>query len=1099
MIELICGRAGSGKSEYILQSIRRALDSGRQRLILIVPEQQAVVWETRIARELPPSAALRLEIVSFTRLCNLVGRTYGGLAENCITRGGKAALMWTTLRSLSDSLQVYGGKRAERTVPAILRAVSEMKRSGVTPAMLQDAADHLEAQGEGSHLVARARDLSLITSVYTQLVAQRYDDSEDALAHLAERLKTEPFFAGCDVFVDSFFSLTPVEDQILYHILRQADHVSVTFACPAKATDEPQFASPRAFYKKMKQAAQRMKRECATVELTENHRAGTPRLAYLERHLWNFSADPYTPAKGDDPASVRMIRTADRYAEADAAACRIQALVREGAKYSDIAIIARSADKLRGILDVALARRGIPYFFSEHTDMTTRPAARLLLAALAVAGGGWRREDVILCAKTGLCSLTDAECDALEIYTDTWRIRGEKSFSIPWNNNPDGYTKDMTKRGQRILTHANRGRDKLIPPLSHFTEVFQGGTAAVPEIARACYELLCEYGVWDSLRRTAEDLSRAGRAREASEHAQLWDLLMEALDTLADTLPDARADAQAFAALLRQVLSTMHIGAIPGGMDEVVIGSADQVRLGEIPHVLLLGAVEGEFPASVTDDGFFTDTDKVLLEGEGIVLSAKTEDRMKEELLWFYRALCLAHRSVTVFLPATDGGDACSPSLAAQRIRALLPDLETENFAAWDAADTVFTPMDARDRARLLRGTEAGEALIELGIIPAKAASIRPLHAQDESVSEETAALLFPREMSLTQSRLDSFIQCHFGYYCKYLMKLDEEKEASLTQMNVGTFVHRVLELFFAEQKGQPLPTEESVIRAETDRIVTRVIDEILPEGDPSGRAKYLFTRLTRCVYPMLASLAHEFAQSRFRPAFFELPMGEDDENSVPPRHIATENGHTVYLTGVVDRLDTWQDGDTTYVRVVDYKTGSKKFARSDVEIGINVQLLLYLFSVLRCPPGKFREKLTGKPDGEIRAAGALYFSARPGETSSDTLISREDAIALAEENVDRSGVLLSDETVLRAMERDLGGKYIPATQGKKGIKSSAALSGEEMEQLEQTMIDSIARVGGEMCSGAAEARPMKLHGKDPCTYCIMKEVCRAAGGEDNE
>ena len=55
------------------------------------------------------------------------------------------------------------------------------------------------------------------------------------------------------------------------------------------------------------------------------------------------------------------------------------------------------------------------------------------------------------------------------------------------------------------------------------------------------------------------------------------------------------------------------------------------------------------------------------------------------------------------------------------------------------------------------------------------------------------------------------------------------------------------------------------------------------------------------------------------------------------------------------------------------------------------------------------------------------------------------------------------------------------------------------MEQLEQTMIDSIARVGGEMCSGAAEARPMKLHGKVPCTYCIMKEVCRAAGGEDNE
>ena len=112
MIEFVCGRAGSGKSEYILTSIRRALEAGKDRLILIVPEQQAVIWETRVARALPPSASLHLEIVSFTRLCNLVGRMYGGLAENCITKGGKAALMWTAIRSLADSLQVYGGKRA---------------------------------------------------------------------------------------------------------------------------------------------------------------------------------------------------------------------------------------------------------------------------------------------------------------------------------------------------------------------------------------------------------------------------------------------------------------------------------------------------------------------------------------------------------------------------------------------------------------------------------------------------------------------------------------------------------------------------------------------------------------------------------------------------------------------------------------------------------------------------------------------------------------------------------------------------------------------------------------------------------------------------
>jgi ATP-dependent helicase/DNAse subunit B len=147
-----------------------------------------------------------------------------------------------------------------------------------------------------------------------------------------------------------------------------------------------------------------------------------------------------------------MIRVADRYAEAEAIACRIRSLVESGARYGEIAIIARSADKLRGILDTALARHGIPHFLSERTDVSTRPAARLLLAALSVVSGGWRREDVILCAKTGLCSLTDAECDALELYTQTWHIRGERSFSAPWTGNPDGYVEKVSARGKRILT-----------------------------------------------------------------------------------------------------------------------------------------------------------------------------------------------------------------------------------------------------------------------------------------------------------------------------------------------------------------------------------------------------------------------------------------------------------------------------------------------------------------------------------------------------------------------------------------------------------------------------------------------------------------------
>ncbi len=1097
MIEFVCGRSGSGKSEYVADKIRASLASmgdplrsgSKKKLYLIVPEQQAVVWESRVARSLPPSAALSLEIVNFTRLSDLFNRTYGGFSDSYLTKGGKAALMWSTLCSLAPSLSIYGAStRPERAAPALLSAISEMKRSAVTPARLEEAADELQEDPASLPLARRLRELSLIAATYQYTLEQRYTDDEDTLAHLEMRLKDHPFFEGADVFVDSFFSLTAVETGILSHIFRQADNVTVTFSCTARDERESQFASPRAYLDSMRTAAERAHREYRIVSLSENRRPENDALRYLEKNLWKFDAPPFVQNPGD---AIRLLSARDRYAEAEAAAVCIQQKIRQGARYADIAVISRHAARLPGILDTALQRHGIPCFFSEPTDTASRPAARLLFAALRVAGGGWRREDVILAAKTGLCALTDEECDAMERYTATWHIRGQRAFSTPWNMNPDGYTAVLTERGKTVLLRANDARDKLIPPLERFCAVFAGGTASVPAICRAVYDLLCEYNVWDALRASAESLENAGQHREASEQSQLWDILMDALDTLAEVLTEERADPAAFSALLRQVLTSVRIGSIPGGTDEVVIGSADQVRLGEIRHLILLGAVDGEFPGTPSDDGFFSDTDKIFLEGVEVNLSPTTDIRMKEELFWFYRAASLPHQSLTVLIPQSDGGTPLTPSLAAERIRTLFPTLSVENTDAWGARETVFTPADASERAWSLRGTPEGEALRQLDALPPRMTSPIPLSGQNETVDADTAAMLFPKHISLTQSRLDSFVLCRFGYYCKYVLKLEEEKEASLTAVNVGTFLHRVLELFFARLPRDAFPLPEETLLSLTDNVVRDVVEEICPGDAKNGRAQYLFTRLKRCVLPILRALDAEFAQSEFRPVHFELPIGVGADAPVQPLPVDTGDGHTVLLRGTVDRVDAWQDGNDTYIRVVDYKTGAKKFVSSDIAIGVNVQLLLYLFSLLHCPPGPFRTSLTGSPSGKLKPAGALYLSAQPGASRSDLLLNPEDAQLLVQKNILRSGILTDDERVLRAMEPDLAGTFLPIKYVKKDDRYSGTVTADELAALETTMRQSIARIGRQMCEGGAQAQPQRIHTNDPCAFCRMKPLCR--------
>ena len=93
--------------------------------------------------------------------------------------------------------------------------------------------------------------------------------------------------------------------------------------------------------------------------------------------------------------------------------------------------------------------------------------------------------------------------------------------------------------------------------------------------------------------------------------------------------------------------------------------------------------------------------------------------------------------------------------------------------------------------------------------------------------------------------------------------------------------------------------------------------------------------------------------------------------------------------------------------------------------------------------------------------------------------------------DIDRSGVLLADERVLRAMEADLAGKFIPVSLKRDTLSGKAAATEAEIASLEKTMRETIARIGTEMCAGGAQAQPRTLHGMDPCTYCAMKPLCR--------
>lgn len=103
----------------------------------------------------------------------------------------------------------------------------------------------------------------------------------------------------------------------------------------------------------------------------------------------------------------------------------------------------------------------------------------------------------------------------------------------------------------------------------------------------------------------------------------------------------------------------------------------------------------------------------------------------------------------------------------------------------------------------------------------------------------------------------------------------------------------------------------------------------------------------------------------------------------------------------------------------MDYKTGRKSFSLSDVMYGLGMQMLLYLFALDRAG-----ERLYGV---ETAPAGVLYIPAREVLLSEEHDLTDEELEKKRLEKLRRSGLVLDEPEVLRAMERGDGAQRLPS------------------------------------------------------------------------
>jgi len=1093
MVHIIYGHSGSGKSAVLYKYLESDIKNNN-RIFFIVPEQETVAVEREIVSRFPASAQLSVEVLNFSRLCNRIFRTYGGISYTLASKQTKALIMWNTLRELSPMLEEYrvGDPADFSLTQMMLSAIQELKAYCISPIKLESACSSVD---ETSSLYKKLRDISLIYSAYSAELEQSGINNGDDITKALEILKTNNFFANSCVYLDSFAGFTKQEFEFIARIAELCDELYITLPIPTP--------NDRSIHLEgLRQTVAKLKKCIGSIDydetfITESSRSECESVNYLKNNIWRFDADPLM--SNDNALKSFICETP--YSESEIVASEICREIQSGARYKDIAIILRDPQKYRGILDTTLEKYGIPFYMSEKTDLMVKSLSKFIFSALKIKETNWRGENVIAHLKSGFCDIDPYEADLFEDYVSTWRISGNKFLDEIWTMNPDGYSAIMSARGERILSVANSVKARIVPRLSlYFARLDASG--CIKDMCQATLEFLKDSDITRKVRESCKANLERGNKKAADEDMKLYSLTLSILYDLSNTLGDKELNVEEFSAALNLMFSQSDIGTIPTSADEVLVGSADMLRAGKIKSAYLMGLNEGEFPAAVKDNGIFSDSDKSILSELDLELSSDTSIKTSEELFFAYRAISVPKKRLILScsLLSSDGSSQ-RQSIVMERVKRLLPLSHHIIESELSPIDRIWNKESAKSAYSTLRNPEDRSkyrALIDENNGIAYIDPDAPISKKECAVSPEIVQKLFGERLSLTQSRLERYVLCGFDYYCTYVLGLRESKRAIFQLNDIGTFIHYILEGFMKEITRDGKLTLD-LSNDELDIILKKIVSDYLFEllGEDysiSNRTKHLFMRLNKLSFMIAKNLIDEFKESDFYPSRFELKVGMG-KDSIDALELKLKDGSTVSLRGIADRVDTYKKDGNVYIRVVDYKTGSKEFSFDDLKDGLNTQLLIYLFSICYTKNADQRMSLGCDENGKLIPAGIQYLSSNAPIVSIDKMCEGEEIEKLIKNEFSRSGLLTDDPEVLHAMNHSLDSRFVSKTKiGDDGaIIGKSLITQSGFDELYDMLSQTIIEIAQSMRDGKADAIPLRTGENAPCRYCKMKAVCRAS------
>ena len=1106
-IRFIFGRAGAGKSYYCLNQIKKKIDNDKNnKLIMLVPDQYTFQTEKKLLEHVGEKALLRAEVLSFKRMATRVFDKCGGRAINVIEDSGKNMLIYKLLKDKGEELQYFNRiSKQQGFVGIVSKSITEFKKYNISEEMLKEK----ELQIDNKDLREKINDLTSIYETFNENLHKGYIDSDDILSILAQKLKSCELYNDAEIWIDEFTTFTPQQLEVLKVLAKQCKNLNITLC----SDGEIQFTEGETdIFDVIKNTENRILKMMQENNISYKEPVNlnkeniyrfkeSKELGHIEKYFFNF---PFKIYKGNCK-DIRLYKANNNYSEIEWVAQDILRLVRDkGYRYKDIAVVCREIDSYDKITSVIFNEYNIPYFLDKKREILSNPLVVLIISALEILVTNWSYESVFKYVKSGLITLETNFIDKLENYILANGIKGYK-----WTRDLlISQDEELTQEEIEIFEYMEEIRRPII---NLYNKIKVDVT--VRKYCTALYEFLLEINAFETMDKWLDNFNDKGMQDKIKEYTQVPSIVMDMLEQAVEVLGDEVVDLKTFSKILISGFEEKEIGVIPMALDQVNIGDIARIKGRDVKALYIVGANDGVLPSANKDEGILSDEDRIELKSMGIELASDTRSRVFEEQFMVYTALTIPSNYLMITYPMADfEGKSLRPSIVIPRLKKILPRLkeESEIFNSNlfdDKYHNITAPVPTfNELIEALRREYENEEIEPYWVETFK------WFEESEEFKDRTKIIFnglnytnlverIPREkikrlysndngrLIFSVSRIEKYAQCPFSYYVQYGLKAKDRKVYEFTAPDLGSFMHDILDQFTNKIRKDHILwgdlTKERCSEIVNELVNNKLRNETNSILNSNKKYQYFSERFKKTITKSVTVISEQMRKGEFDIFKSEFDFGDFKDSD--PIKLELPSKETVYLKGRVDRIDKVDLNGETYIRIVDYKSGSKNFDLNELYYGLQIQLLVYLDAILKnskqilktqCMPG-----------------GILYFKIDNPIIKSKKALTEEEIQVEVLKKLKMDGLLLKNVELVKAMDKDMEtySLVIPAAFKKDGdfTSTSSVVTEEQFELLRKYVNDKMIEICEEMLSGEVKIEPCKSSKVTYCDYCDYSAICQ--------